>query len=234
MESDRKLEGYLGYQFYNKKLLATALTHPSYRYEKTDVKEDNQRLEFLGDAALGLIAASYLFTTFPHLPEGELTRLRSQLANKNMLGKIAAQIDLGQFIQLGQGEKRSGGSRRLSTLADTMEAIIGAAYLDNGMMAVQTIFHILFIPMFQSLYKEGSEDNPKGTLQEIMQKDRKTSPTYQLISEEGPAHARKFIVEVAVEGQTLARGEGPNKKAAEREAAERAMAHLNPNSERNG
>ncbi len=220
------LEKALGYRFRKKPLLQTALTHPSYRYENEDVEEDNQRLEFLGDAALGLVAAAHLYEKYEQSQEGELTQLRSRLANTRTLARIAQSIALGDYLRLGHGEAKTGGQHRLSTLSDALESVIGAAYLDGGLRAVEKIFRTLFEPFLEKTSPDLGPDNPKGALQELCQKRWKTSPSYHLLKEEGPPHLRTFMVEVIIQGAVQGHGTGHNKRTAETAAAHEALLTL--------
>jgi ribonuclease-3 len=219
----RPLEKKLGYRFSRRRHLETALTHRSFRFESTDIESDNQRLEFLGDAALGLLAGAYLFEKFPDFQEGDMTRVRSQLTNTKTLARIAASIDLGLFLRLGRGEQQSGGQHRSSNLSDCLEAVIGGAFVDGGLKAVKKIFHKLFAPEVESAVHDIWGENPKGALQEISQRRWKASPRYRTIKEEGPAHERMFTVEALVNGQVVGTGQGLNKREAEMEAARQAM-----------
>jgi ribonuclease-3 len=217
------LEKKLGYRFSRRRHLETALTHRSFRFESADVLSDNQRLEFLGDAALGLMAAAYLFEKYPDFQEGDMTRVRSQLTNTKTLARIAASVDLGLFLRLGRGELQSGGQSRSSNLSDCMESVIGGAFIDGGLKAVKKIFLKLFAPEVESAVHDIWGENPKGALQETSQRRWKASPRYRTIKEEGPAHARTFTVEALINGQVVGTGHGLNKREAEMEAARQAM-----------
>lgn len=219
----RPLEKKLGYRFSRRRHLETALTHRSFRFESPDVESDNQRLEFLGDAALGLLAGAYLFEKFPDFQEGDMTRVRSQLTNTKTLARIAASIDLGAFLRLGRGEQQSGGQHRSSNLSDCLEAVIGGAFVDGGLKAVKKIFLKLFAPEVESAVHDIWGENPKGALQEVSQRRWKASPRYRTIKEEGPAHEKTFTVEALVNGQVVGTGQGLNKREAEMEAARQAM-----------
>jgi ribonuclease-3 len=222
----RQLEKDLGYRFSRRKRLESALTHRSFRFENDPGLADNQRLEYLGDAAIGLVAAHYFYDKFPDAQEGPLTRMRSRITSTKALAAFAARINLGAYLKLGKGELMSGGNDRMSNLTDAMEAVLGAAYLDGGIKAVQKIFRKLFIPALDEGIIQPQYDNPKGTLQEWSQGRWRTSPYYRVLSEEGPPHARHFRVEVIVNGRALGVGEGSNKRAAEMAAAEAAMQSL--------
>jgi ribonuclease-3 len=220
------LEKKLGYRFSRRRHLETALTHRSFRFESTGIDSDNQRLEFLGDAALGLLTGAYLFEKFPDFQEGDLTRVRSQLTNTKTLARIAASIDLGAFLRLGRGEQQTGGQHRSSNLGDSLEAIIGGAFVDGGLRAVKKIFHKLFAPEVESAVHDIWGENPKGALQETSQRRWKAGPRYRTIKEEGPAHERVFTVEAMINGQVVGTGHGLNKRAAEMDAARQAMLGL--------
>ncbi|MCK5850120.1 MAG: ribonuclease III [Kiritimatiellae bacterium] len=221
------LEKRLGYRFRNKNLLVAALTHRSFRFENREIDEDNQRLEFLGDAVLGYVAAGYLYEEFCDKNEGVLTSHRSRITSGKALASIAKGIGLGEYVKVGHGEEMSGGRDRASNLEDALESVIGAACLDGDIKAVQKIFKELFVPCIESLSEDVWEDNPKGKLQEHSQKLWKTSPRYRVTETEGPAHAAIFRVEVILTDGTCGRGEGSSKQAAERVAAHEALGKLN-------
>ncbi len=218
-----KLEKTLGYRFRRRRHLEKALTHRSFRYENDGVDRDNQRLEFLGDAVLGLIAAEHLFTTFSDVQEGELTSLRSAIANSETLARIASRLDLGHYLQFGRGEEKSGGKSRSSNLADCLEAILGAAFLDGGLKAAERIFNRHFLVELEAVMGDAVLTNPKGALQELTQLRWKTSPRYKIVTEEGPAHDRTFTAEVSIDGQVFGTGVGASKQAAETIAASHAL-----------
>ena len=213
----------LGYTFRNEHLRDMALTHRSFRFENTNVRHDNQRLEFLGDAALGLVSASYLYANFPDEEEGWLTATRAMIANSRALSRLGKKIDLGSHLKLGKGEKASGGHDRDSNLTDAIEALLGAAYLDGGYVAVKQIFDHLFVEELNRLIQQPMIYNPKGALQELIQKELKLSPSYEVVKTSGPAHAREFKVCVSLQSKTLGYGHGHSKQAAENEAAQSAL-----------
>jgi len=220
----RKLEKSLGYSFRKKSLLATALLHRSLRFERGGVTEDNQRLEFLGDAALTLVTGEYLYKNFPRLQEGDMTMLRSRLASGKALAQLGQGIQLGDWLQLGRGELKSGGHKRPSNIADALEAVIGAAYLDGGLSAVMRIFKKLFLALLDGIESsEEFEDNPKGRLQEVVQRKWRANPHYRIIRQAGPAHKRVFYVSVAVNEIALGNGHGLSKREAEQAAARDAL-----------
>ena len=217
------LESRILYKFRNPLLLAEALTHPSLAYESNRPHFDNQRLEFLGDAVLQLVVTEILFRSFPEFPEGHLTKLRSRLVSRQALARFATRIHLGEYILLGKGEESSGGRRRASTLADALEALIGAIYLDTGMPPVCEIVSRLVEPELNDLAESPEERNPKGQLQECLQALHPQAPGYRIIQESGPDHRRVFQAEVAWRGQVLATGRGKSKKEAEARAALEAL-----------
>lgn len=216
----------MGYTFRNKELLANALMHRSYRYESTDIRNDNQRLEFLGDSALGLVASDYLFRLYPDIEEGPLTCLRSRLTSGKALARIGASIDLGTDIKLGKGEKASGGHQRDSNITDAMEAILGAAYLDGDLKAVRKIFQALFVAQIEIHPEDNWGDNPKGHLQVLAQQRWKSNPSYHLVKQEGPSHASFFTVEVSIAGKVRGAGQGACKRDAQQAAARQALQEI--------
>jgi ribonuclease-3 len=218
-----QLEKSIGYRFSRSERIQSALTHPSFRHENEATPDDNQRLEFLGDAVLGLAVAAHLYETRPDLNEGEMTKLRSRLTSTRALAVVAAGIGLGHHLRLGRGEIASGGHLRDSILADALEAVIGAAYLDGSMKAVQKVFQKLIVPRLDENLTSAWVDNPKGSLQEWAQQNAQTNPRYNVISQRGPPHAMVFIVEALVGGNIVGRGEGTSKQAAEIAAAANAM-----------
>ncbi len=213
------LEQAIGYRFRDTDLLALALTHPSYRSEQVAVTSDNQRLEFLGDAVLGQLSAERLFAEFPSSPEGDLTAMRSHLTNGQTLAAIAHDIGIGDFLNVGKGEENSGGRRRRSNLADALEAIIGAAWIDGGRRAVDRVFAHVFGTRLASLVGDTRHTNPKGMLQEFCQRRWNEPPRYRVLSEDGPPHARHYTVDVALPDGATAQGAGSSKRAAESAAA---------------
>jgi ribonuclease-3 len=228
----RKLEQTIHYRFKKKQLLELALTHPSYRYENATVQDDNQRLEYLGDAVLSLISAEYLFKNNPSAREGEMSKLRSRLTEDRKLAEIADSLDVGSFLQLGNGEAQSGGAKRPSNLADAMEAIIGAAWMDGGARAVHKIFKAVFIPVLHQLEQTATKGNPKGNLQEYAQSTGKNVPIYETIETSGPEHDRRFTVQVSL-GEKNWTATERSKREAERMAPKNALKELNPNQKEN-
>jgi ribonuclease-3 len=205
----------IGYSFNNISLLKTALTHRS-----KDI-ENNERLEFLGDAVLGVIITARLFKQFPYAKEGELSRLRANLVNESSLAEIAQKFKLGDHLRLGQGELKSGGVNRKSILADTLEAIIGAIYLDADIITCEKIILAWFGERLNNLGKIEAQKDPKSRLQEYLQSHQISLPIYTVISATGESHAQQFEVSCKVENldyQSL--GSGSSRRAAEQMAAE--------------
>jgi len=217
------LESRINYKFRNSLLLAEALTHPSLAYESQKAHFDNQRLEFLGDAVLQLIVTERLFRLFPDFPEGRLTKLRARVVSRRALARFAMAIHLGDYVLLGKGEEATGGRRRLSTLADAFEALIGAVYLDSGPDMARELVLRLFESEIGGMASSPEERNPKGELQECLQAIEPAAPLYRIISESGPDHRRVFQAEVSWKGKVLATGKGKSKKEAEARAAAEAL-----------
>lgn len=222
----RQLEETLAYVFQNQALLATALIHRSYRYENEGTPCDNQRLEFLGDAVLGLLAAEYLYDRFDTVQEGTLTQLRSALINTSTLGSVAGKMELGRFLLFGRGEQKSGGAERISNLADGLEAVIGAIYLDGGMPPVLHLFERYFLDELQRVLEAPEAENPKGALQEFAQKNWQVMPDYVLIGESGPPHCRQFEYELHLGDKVLGHGVASSKQQAQTMAAMEALERL--------
>ncbi len=213
----------IGYTFKNKDLLQTALTHSSYANEVKEKRcENNERLEFLGDAVLGIIAAEYLYFHNSHVPEGELTRLRAMMVCEKSLHEFAVQIDLGQYMRLGHGEENTGGRQRPSILADAFEAVVAAVYIDGGLEAARK--HVTFFAdRFFSSHIKSSIKDYKTALQEIVQKNHSERLEYVLAAEKGPDHDKEFVVEVHLNSNIIGQGSGGSKKEAEQMAAKEAL-----------
>ncbi len=222
----RKLELAIGYRFRSKALLELAVTHPSFRYENTEVNDDNQRLEYLGDAVLGLISAEHLFKTRPDAREGDMSKLRSRLTQDRTLARIGAGIGVSEFLLLGRGEEQNGGAERASNLADAVEAILGAAWIDGGARAANKIFRKVFQPELEQLQSAPSKSNPKGALQEYAQSHGFDIPEYETVETAGPEHERIFTVEVKACSHSWKASAG-SKREAERQAALLALEALN-------
>ncbi|MDR2502098.1 MAG: ribonuclease III [Oscillospiraceae bacterium] len=212
------LEARLGYAFRDKGLLRHALTHSSFVNEhKRSREEHNERLEFLGDAVLGFCAAEFLFERTPALPEGEMTRARAELVCARSLVLAARDLDLGAFIQMGRGEEVTGGRARPSVLADTVEAVIAAVFLDGGFVEAKRIVTGLILSK-RGISAPDARDH-KTILQELIQRTPGLSVSYRIADESGPDHQKIFIAEAIVNGEVLGAGEGASKKSAEQAAA---------------
>ncbi len=203
------------------------MTHRSYINEAAgQVSLSNERLEFLGDAVLGLVVAEKLYSDYPDFHEGDLTRVRSALVRTDMLAEVARNINLGDYLLIGRGEEESGGRDRRRNLAGAMEALIGAVYLDNGFEAAADLVLRILGNEFQSAIERKSRKNPKSRLQEMMQASGRHAPAYQVVNATGPDHNKLFLVEVFVEGVWLGCGIGSSKQMAEQEAARAAIESL--------
>jgi ribonuclease-3 len=246
MAEQAELEAMLGYAFRDRNNLQLALTHSSLAYERATGRDestalsgepepDNEQLEFLGDAVLGLVAAEYLFRSYPDLNEGDLTRLRAQLVSRKHLGQVAARMRLGNYLRLGRGEERSGGRQKAVLLANAIEAVIAALYLDGGLPAAAGFVQAAIVqPYVEDLRAEldagDAMGDHKSALQEWLQAHKCGSPHYTVKGETGPDHRKRFLVElqvVAANGEvTVAHGSGSTKKKAEQEAARKAWQAL--------
>ncbi|WP_062205874.1 ribonuclease III [Streptomyces sp. NBRC 109706] len=213
------LEGRLGYQL-EPALLVRALTHRSYAYENGGLPT-NERLEFLGDSVLGLVVTDTLYRRHPDLAEGQLAKLRAAVVQARALAEVARGLDLGAFVRLGRGEEGTGGRNKASILADTLEAVIGAVYLDQGLDAADALVHRLFDPVIERSSNLGAGLDWKTSLQELSAAEGLGVPEY-VIGESGPDHEKTFTAAARVGGQTYGTGTGRSKKEAEQQAAETA------------
>ena len=213
----------LDLEFSNRLLLDRALTHRSYLNEHPEALEDNERLEFLGDAVLDFLVGAYLYNRFPEMHEGELTRLRSALVRTEQLADFAAHIDLGRAMRLGRGEGQAGGRKRNALLCATFEALVGALYLDQGLDSVIKFLEPLLEPAADQVITNHQDQDPKSILQEQVQAQGFEPPFYRLISSSGPDHKKVFEVEVLVNQKVIGKGTGLSKQAAEKEAASAAL-----------
>ncbi|HSH09584.1 MAG TPA: ribonuclease III [Oceanipulchritudo sp.] len=222
----RELEERIGYTFQNQALLLRSLTHPSYARPGSGTMH-NQRLEFLGDAILGMVLAESLFQELPSEREGTLTRYRSILVKGRQLSQLAEEIELGRYLRIGEAEAAQGGRARSSILEDAFEALIAAVYLDGGLDAVRHCILHIYGPLEQRLAIQMDVHNPKGKLQELLQPALgNESIEYRLVEETGPDHEKRFTVEVWIDGICRGRGAGNAKKLAEEEAARQALENL--------
>ena len=216
-----ELEEKLGYQFKNRELLMTALTHSSYANE-TRQGECNERLEFLGDSVLSVVVSEYIFNNFSNKKEGELTRLRASLVCEAALARFAVKLGLGKYLLMGHGEMNSRGYERPSILSDAFEAVIAAIFLDGGMEEAKRFVLSYVLPEIRSVGSRRDTDY-KTKLQEIVQQTEGDVLEYVLVDESGPAHDKHFVFEVRLNSNILGRGGGHNKKQAEQNAAHEAL-----------
>ena len=223
----KDLETAIGYRFRNITLLQNALAHSSYANERWhDSLKSNERLEFLGDSILGMVVAEHLYRNYPDRPEGELTRMRADMVCENALAAIAGRIELGQHLLLGHGEEQTGGRTRNSILADAVESVIAACFLDGGMDAARGFIE-RFVLTDVPVRKLRNADY-KTALQELVQQKKNQQLTYRLTGESGPDHDKQFQVAVLLNGNTVGTGSGSSKKRAEQDAARAAMENLFP------
>lgn len=199
--------------------LNLAFCHRSYANETQEDVDNNEKLEFLGDSILGLVASEYLYYLLPDKAEGDLARIKSFVVSENTLSIVARKIKIDNYILIGRGEEYSGGRNKKAILADCVEAIIGAYYLDSGIKAVRTFILTHIVPEIMKVIENKHDKDYKTLLQEFVQKKYKTYPKYKMLKKTGPDHDRTFLVEVKIKDRTFGPGEGKNKKAAEQSAA---------------
>lgn len=232
-----QLEDRLGYRFKSSDLLERALTHssavPEMRAERAvdspdaAAIQDNERLEFLGDAVLELLAREYLLESFPEWSEGQLSKSRAGLVNAHSLENAARRINLGEHLRLGRGEEKTGGREKPALLADAFEAVVAAVYLDAGLGSTREMLkRLLFEQALEERGERIADSDRKSALQEFLQGNGKPPAEYRLSGESGPDHQKMFEVEVWIDGERMATGEGSTKKEAEQRAAQSAMEHL--------
>jgi ribonuclease-3 len=214
----------LNLPFSNLSLLTRALTHRSYVNENAGAQEDNERLEFLGDAVLNFIVGAWAYHRFPEMPEGELTKIRSAIVRNDQLAQFARRLNLGAALRLGRGESSSGGKERDTLLGSAFEALIGALYLDAGLGAVEAFVNPILDDVQDYILDEIQD--PKSRLQEWAQAERLGTPQYVTVASSGPDHAKEFEVEVRIQGVTYGRGRGSSKGVAARLAAQTALEAL--------
>ncbi|WP_035290677.1 ribonuclease III [Clostridium sp. KNHs214] len=220
-----ELQQKIGFDFQNKNLLDVALTHSSYANHKKNAKY-NERLEFLGDAVLELVISDFLFKKYKEKSEGELTKTRAMIVCENSLHSIAKKWDIGKYINMSKGEEMTGGRTRVSILADCIEAIIAAVYLEEGFEEVKKFVLINFKENIHKALNNQIIMDHKTKLQEIMQQQGEVNIEYNLLRYEGPPHRRKFYIEVYINGKSFGKGEGYSKKEAEQNAAKEALNNL--------
>lgn len=222
----KDLENAIGYRFQNITLLQNALAHSSFANERWhDSLKSNERLEFLGDSILGMVVAEFLYRNYPDRPEGELTRMRADMVCETSLAKVANQIGLGEHLLLGHGEEQGGGRARVSILADAVESVIAASFLDGGMEPARR-FIARFILCNVPEQRLRNADY-KTALQELVQQKKNQVITYELTGESGPDHDKHFVVRVLLNGTPIGTGEGTSKKRAEQDAACNALEKMN-------
>jgi ribonuclease III len=230
MKELEALQATLKYTFSDRGTLLQALTHTSYGHEHFPKRplalRDNERLEFLGDAILDAIVSDILLECYPESHEGRLSKIRAAVVNEKTLTEVALQIGLDRTVRLGKGEALSGGNSKPSILSSTFEAIVAAIYLDGGFNAVYPVVRFLFQPFFNAEADLLQTADPKTRLQEKIQAARKVTPTYHLLSSEGPDHAKTFTVEVRVGEESIATASGNSKKDAEQNAARKAVEEI--------
>lgn len=219
-----RLEASLGVSFADRDLLKEALTHRSYLNENpTWSSRHNERLEYLGDAVLELVVSDVLYRDYPASDEGELTAVRAALVNYQSMARMANALDLGSYIRMSRGEARDTGRAREVILANAMEAVIGAIYIDAGIAPVAALVADRLMGQVAGILETKSYKDPKSALQEIVQQKSRVTPSYRVITEDGPPHQRTFTVGVYVDGILAAQGTGPSKQEAEVEAAKQAL-----------
>jgi ribonuclease III len=218
------LERALGIRFKSRAIREAALTHRSYAFEQS-TGETNERLEFLGDAVLGLVVTDLAYRRFPDMPEGELAKLRAATVNMITLADVAREIGLGEEILLGKGEEQSGGRDKTSILADALEAVLGAVYLDRGLEVASQLIERVFWPRMEAYARGEGDRDHKTALQELAAQDVGTIPQYRVV-ETGPDHAKQFTATVLLAGEPYGTGQGRSKKEAEQKAAREAYERL--------
>jgi len=221
-----RFERIIGYRFTDLRLLQKALVHSSYAFEQAEAGQDNQTLEFLGDAVLDLVIGHILYKKYPEMREGELTRLRSALVNETHLAMMARQIELGEFLYLGKGEDASKGRNKSSILSCGYEAVIGAIFEDTGYRTVCELIENFFIPAIEGKKEELLIADAKSRLQEALQEKYNEGPSYEVEAEEGPSHQKLFTIAACFRGKVLGMGQAGSKKEAEQRAAAAALKQI--------
>jgi ribonuclease-3 len=221
------LEQIIGVTFRDRTLLEQALVHRSYLNENPDFAlPSNERLEFLGDAVLGLVVAEKLYHEFPHLSEGKMTKLRAALVRQETLASLAASLGLGSYLRLGRGEEVSGGRSRQTNLARAFEAVVGAVFLDQGFAVAADSILRLFGDQLRRITEGRLTTDYKSRLQEVVQAEQRLTPVYRVVEASGPDHDKRFVVEVMVGDTVIGRGAGRSKRMADEEAAWSAIERL--------
>ena len=231
----KALQAYIGHQFKDRQLLIEALTHSSYARESSGRIRDNERLEFLGDAVLNFVVSARLADTFPEYSEGSLSRARARLVEAEHLARAAISLGLGEYLRLGRGEKKTGGDKKATLVADALEAVIAALYQDGGLEAAQAFVDRFIIP--QDLAARADDllsVDYKSALQEYLQARRLPLARYRIVREAGPEHQKVFTVELTAGGEWMTQGSGGSKKAAEQQAARNLLDSLAKHTDLNG
>jgi ribonuclease III len=222
-ETPQEFGGRLGLQFNDWLLLSRALTHRSYLNENPEAVEDNERLEFLGDAVLDFMVGAWLYNRYPEMPEGDLTRMRSALVHTEQLAEFARKVKLGNAMRLGRGETIGGGRGRDALLCDTFEAVVGAIYLDHGIVGVEAFINPFLLEVADIILINGKSEDPKSLFQEWAQSQGFSAPSYITRSSSGPDHSKEFVVDVLVNGEVYGSGTGHSKQAATKNAAQNVL-----------
>jgi ribonuclease-3 len=222
----KKFASSIKIHFENLKLLDQAFYHSSYINESSEICEDNEKLEFLGDSVLALVTVEYLYLKYPGKTEGELSRLKSLLVSSTALFQFASQIKLSDYLLLGKGEEQSGGKKRMSLLADTFEALLGAIYLDGGLKPARKFIIPLLEDYLSKIERQEHVRDYKTCFQLYVQQKFKTVPIYKTVKESGPDHAKIFFVEVLINSEICGKGKGKSKKNAQQAAAKEAIKKL--------
>ena len=226
MNSIQEFEKKIGVEFKDKDLLLLALTHRSYVNEHKDTDSHNERLEFLGDAVLELITSDYLFSTYPERTEGDLTSFRAALVRTESLADTAQEIGVGENIRLSKGEEDTGGRSKNYLLANALEAIIGAIYLDSGYEVARDFVHTHLLKKIDHIVENRLDIDSKTKIQEVTQSKYKVTPSYEVIEEEGPDHDKRFTVVVKINGKEIGKGFGTSKQKAEEDAAKSGIEYI--------
>lgn len=222
-----ELSKVLAYEFKDKDLIKTAITHTSFANEARGRVDHNERLEFLGDSVLSLSVSEFIYKTYPKLPEGSMTKLRAGVVSEFTLAKIAKSMGLGKYLRLGKGEQINGGRHRDSILADAFEAIIAAIYLDGGLEPAKEFVIRQLADSIKSLSKSDGSWDSKTLLQELLQVSNKADIRYEIIAEDGPDHNKSFTAQISNNGKIIGTGQGKSKKEAEQMAAYNALKKIN-------
>lgn len=225
----KQLEKSIGVEFKDKSLLQTALTHRSYLNEHKGVKENNERLEFLGDAVLELIVSDYLFSTYTERPEGELTSFRSALVKTDSLAETSKELGYGKYLRLSKGEEDTGGREKDYLLANVFEAVLGAIYLDKGYDVCTEFVLRVLVSKIDRIVEKRLDIDSKTKIQELAQSTYKVTPVYEVVKEEGPDHNKKFTVVVKIDEKVIGEGTGASKQKAEEKAASEGIKYINSN-----